>query len=146
MVRKAKARNLAAKVETKGVVSKADNKIPEEEVNIEEEDVIKEEATAEEEAKATKIKDGLMGLITPITIMNLPMHLLPTRGNLLVIPVENMVMLVVLAPRKVVLTTMEAEEEANMEAEEEVTIVAEDLAEDMAEASNANITKAAMLT
>jgi hypothetical protein len=53
-----------------------------------------------------------------------------------------MVMLVVLVPRKVVLATLEAEEEANMEAEEEVTI----MAEDMAEASNANIMKVAMLT
>ena len=82
-----------------------------------------------------------MGILTPIITMNLPMHLLPTRGNLLVIIVVTMVMLVANVPRKVVLATLEAEEEANMEAEEVTTVV-----EDMAEARNANITKVAMLT
>ena len=83
-----------------------------------------------------------MGILTPIITMNLPMNLLPTRSNLLVIIVVTMVMLVVLVTRKVVLATLEAEEEANMEAEEEVTI----MAEDMAEARNANTTKVDMLT
>jgi hypothetical protein len=55
-------------------------------------------------------------------------------------------MLVVLVPRKVVLATLEAEEEANMEAEEEANMEAEEEVTIVAEARNANTTKVAMLT